>query len=111
MTTNALTNAFNLSSTSSTAVSIAGLSLVVNIKQSEYVSQVGSTAGIVVLPLNQNIMPFPEDDGILVRPGFATSIGLTTVCAVTLLLAIYRFGLSGPWPVQQTILSSLTRDL
>jgi len=56
-----------------------GLSLVINIQQYEYTSQVGSTAGIVVLPLDQKIMPFPEDYGLLVNPGYETSIGLTTV--------------------------------
>ena len=63
-----------------------GLSLVLNIQQSEYLSQVGSTAGVVVLPLTQNIMPFPEDHGLLVAPGLATSIGLTTVLTLDCLL-------------------------
>jgi hypothetical protein len=53
--------------------------LVANVQQDEYSIEVGSTAGIIVLPLPQNIMPFPEDDGILVSPGHAASIGLTTV--------------------------------
>ena len=53
--------------------------MVINIQQYEYVSQVGTTAGIVVLPLNQNIMPFPEDHGLLVGPGYETSVGLTRV--------------------------------
>jgi hypothetical protein len=53
--------------------------MLINIQQSQYVTQGGSTAGIVVLPLDQNIMPFPEDDGLLVNPGYATSISLTTV--------------------------------
>jgi Amiloride-sensitive sodium channel len=53
--------------------------MVINIQQYEYVTQSGTTAGIVVLPLNQNIMPFPEDHGLLVGPGYETSIGLTRV--------------------------------
>ena len=58
----------------------AGLSLLVNIQQEEYVTEVGDTAGLILLVLPQNIMPFPEDNGILVSPGYATSVGITAVC-------------------------------
>jgi Amiloride-sensitive sodium channel len=60
-------------------VAQTGLNLLLNIQQNQYVSQGGSTAGVVVLPLTQNIMPFPEDHGLLVGPGYATSISLSTV--------------------------------
>ena len=58
---------------------VAGLTLTVNVQQYEYVTQAGDTAGIVVGILPQQQMPFPEDDGIVVSPGHATSIALVEV--------------------------------
>jgi len=57
-----------------------GLTMTVNVQQYEYVKQAGDTAGIVVVILPQNLMPFPEDDGILISPGHATSIDIVEVC-------------------------------
>ena len=56
-----------------------GLSLVVNIQQDQYTSDVGNTAGVVVLALPQNLMPFPEDHGVLVSPGYDTEVALSLV--------------------------------
>jgi len=53
--------------------------MTMNIQQDEYVSEAGDTAGIVVVIQPQNQMPFPEDDGTLVSPGFATSISIAQV--------------------------------
>jgi len=53
--------------------------MTLNINQKEYISQAGDTAGAIVDIRPQNQMPFPEDDGILVSPGHATSIGITQV--------------------------------
>ena len=58
---------------------VAGLTMTVNVQQYEYVTQAGDTAGIVVGILPQNQMPFPEDDGIIVSPGHATSIAIVQV--------------------------------
>ena len=58
---------------------VVGLTMTVNVQQYEYVKQAGDTAGIVVVILPQNLMPFPEDDGILISPGHATSIGIVQV--------------------------------
>jgi hypothetical protein len=55
--------------------------MIVNIQQNDYSAQIGSTAGVIVLVLPQYVMPFPEDFGLLVRPGYALSIGLLTVRA------------------------------
>lgn len=57
--------------------------MLINSQKDEYISEVGSTAGVVVLILPQNIMPFPEDDGLLLKPGQATLIGLAMVSGVT----------------------------
>ena len=56
-----------------------GLSLTINVNQNEYVKQTGDTAGVVVVIRPQNQMAFPEDDGIIVSPGHATSIAVTQV--------------------------------
>ena len=55
----------------------------VNIGQDEYVKQVGDTAGLRLVVHTQDKMPFPEDEGIMVTPGIATSIGLRQVCFST----------------------------
>ena len=53
--------------------------MTINVNQNEYMTQAGDTAGVVVVIRPQNQMPFPEDDGIIVSPGHATSIALTQV--------------------------------
>ena len=60
-------------------VKCTGLSLIINIQQDQYVSGIGNAAGLVVLALPQNLMPFPEDHGILVSPGYETEVGLSLV--------------------------------
>jgi len=68
---------------------VAGLTMTVNVQQYEYVTQAGDTAGIVVDILPQNQMPFPEDDGIMVSPGHATSIAIVEVpCRVSAVLIL-----------------------
>jgi len=57
--------------------------MTMNIQQDEYVTEAGDTAGIVVVIQPQNQMPFPEDDGTLVSPGFATSIAVVQVTQFT----------------------------
>ncbi|XP_048584085.1 amiloride-sensitive sodium channel subunit beta isoform X2 [Nematostella vectensis] len=53
-----------------------GLQLQLNIQQEEYIDQITKRAGamIQVFPFGQ--MPFPEERGTLVAPGFSTDIGL-----------------------------------
>ena len=53
--------------------------MTININQHEYIKQAGDTAGAIVVIRPQNQMPFPEDDGIIISPGHATSIALTQV--------------------------------
>jgi len=53
--------------------------MTINVQQYEYVKQAGDTAGIVAVILPQYRMPFPEDDGIMVSPGHATSVGIVQV--------------------------------
>jgi len=58
---------------------VAGLTMTANVQQYEYVTQAGDTAGIVVDIVPQYQMPFPEDNGIVISPGHATSIGIKQV--------------------------------
>ena len=58
---------------------ITGLQMIVNINQSNYVSQIGDIAGLRVIVLSQHQIAFPEDEGITVSPGYFTSIGLQKV--------------------------------
>ena len=53
--------------------------MLLNINQAEYTKEMGDTAGMVMLILTQNQMPFPEDDGIILSPGHSTSISLSQV--------------------------------
>jgi len=56
-----------------------GLTLIANVQQDQYVTEVGTTAGLIVLIQTQNLMPFPEDRGKLVSPGYQTEIAITQV--------------------------------
>jgi len=56
-----------------------GLTLIANIQQHQYVTEVGTTAGLIVLVQPQNMMPFPEDRGKLVSPGYQTEFAITQV--------------------------------
>ena len=60
-------------------IDAVGLTMTVNVQQYEYVTQAGDTAGIVAVILPQHQMPFPEDDGVMISPGHATSIGIVQV--------------------------------
>ena len=60
-------------------VCCVGLTLIANVQQDQYVTEVGTTAGLIVLIQPQNLMPFPEDRGKLVSPGYQTEIAVTQV--------------------------------
>ncbi|XP_067675353.1 amiloride-sensitive sodium channel subunit gamma-like [Haliotis asinina] len=56
-----------------------GLSLMLYADEEEYISSLGSSVGFKVVVHSPNTMPFPEDDGFDISPGFATSVGVTKV--------------------------------
>ena len=62
-------------------LSHAGLHLVLNIRQEEYVSWADSSAGALVVVHPQDRMPFPEEEGIRASTGRMTSLGITQVCS------------------------------
>ncbi len=58
---------------------VSGLMLELGLGQDDYVGELGDTAGAVVLVHDQGALPFPEDDGIFLMPGKATSLGIQQV--------------------------------
>lgn len=62
--------------TSSKAGPLYGLSLEMFIEQDEYIGDLSDSAGIRVQVHSQNVMPFPEDQGFNIAPGFVTSMAL-----------------------------------
>ncbi|XP_064627110.1 amiloride-sensitive sodium channel subunit gamma-like [Lineus longissimus] len=56
-----------------------GLSVMLYIDQGDYFHEVADSAGIKVIVHNQDVMPFPQDHGLLVAPGFQTQIGIRKV--------------------------------
>ncbi|XP_041375089.1 degenerin-like protein asic-1 [Gigantopelta aegis] len=58
---------------------VYGLSLELYIEQTEYIGALSPAAGVRVLIHPRNSMPFPEDQGISIPPGYETSIGIRKV--------------------------------
>lgn len=56
--------------------SVSGLTLEVYLEQDEYVGSLAPDAGIRLTIHNQTAMPFPEENGINLAPGFKTGIAL-----------------------------------
>ena len=50
-----------------------------NVRQHDYTAQSGDTAAIRIVIHPQRRMPFPEDEGVNISPGFSTSIGIKQV--------------------------------
>ena len=53
--------------------------MLVHINQGEYIEGVSKAAGAITVIHSQKHMPFPEDFGILAKPGHITSIGMKKV--------------------------------
>ncbi|XP_046571636.1 amiloride-sensitive sodium channel subunit gamma-like [Haliotis rubra] len=74
---------FNPTDDDSTYISrtgpLYGLSLTLYADEGEYISNLSSSVGFKVVVHSPNTMPFPEDDGFDISPGFATSVGVTKV--------------------------------
>ena len=58
----------------------SGLQLVLNVKQGEYIPQIDAPVGGLTLIHAQKDVPFPQDDGILIKPGTLLTIGIRKVC-------------------------------
>ena len=58
---------------------ILGLQLELFIEQDEYVPELTEVAGVIVAIHDQEVMPFPEDDGILIPPDMSSNIAITEV--------------------------------
>nr|KAG5711168.1 hypothetical protein BaRGS_004812 [Batillaria attramentaria] len=55
---------------------VIGLSLVLNAETDEYMEQT-QVVGFKIVVHPHDAMPFPEDEGVIVSPGFATSIAVS----------------------------------
>ena len=62
-----------------TSIILTGLTLELYLEQNEYLPELTESAGIRVSITPQSVMPFPQDDAVLVAPGELTFIGLTLV--------------------------------
>ena len=58
---------------------VVGLALELNAQQAEYMVGITTTAGFKVVIHDPKVMPFPEDEGISISPGFESSIGIRVV--------------------------------
>lgn len=56
-----------------------GLHLTLDPIQEEQIIWGRESGGLVMVVHPQGVMPFPEDDGLLLSPGRATSVALTKV--------------------------------
>lgn len=61
-------------------MSIAGLSLVLNIGVYEYLPFLTEDSGIRVVIHDQKAMPFPSRDGVSVSPGQLSNVAVDKVC-------------------------------
>ena len=68
---------------------MTGLKIVVDIGQDEYTDSFGEEAGARVVLHPQDRMPFPEDEGVMAKPGQLTSIGVRKV-GIELILDQYK---------------------
>ena len=55
------------------------MKVTLNIDQDEYISTGNDAAGARIVIHSQDKMPYPEDEGILVKPGLMTSIHVSQV--------------------------------
>jgi len=53
--------------------------MIINVNQWDYFKPRADLAGIKVVIHPQNVMPFPEDEGIILSPGQATTVGIRQV--------------------------------
>lgn len=58
---------------------ILGLSLELNIEQSEYIAALAPDAGVKVVIHDQGTYPVPEDEGLSLAPGTKTAISMEKV--------------------------------
>ena len=63
---------------------LAGLQLVLDIEQNEYLPHLTDAAGVRIVVHPQERMPFPQDEGIVAAPATLTSIGIRQVDSTAL---------------------------
>ena len=63
-----------------------GMNLEFYLEQEEYVPALTSSVGMRIAIHDPEAMPFPEDTGLLISPGYTTLIGLTLVSNYPLII-------------------------
>jgi hypothetical protein len=56
-----------------------GLKLILNVETEEYLSSFTPDVGVRVVVHPNSMIPFPEDTGVNIPPGYTTAIGVRTV--------------------------------
>lgn len=64
---------------SSKSFLLSGLKLNLNIESNEYVPEISQAAGARIVIHPQGEMPFPDEEGVNLVPGFSTAIGVRRV--------------------------------
>ena len=59
-----------------------GLMLELFIEQDEYIPELTESAGVVVTVHDQDVMPFPEDDGVVIAPDVQTNVAMVVVSSL-----------------------------
>ena len=65
---------------------LIGLTLNLFIETAQYVPEVSQAAGARIVIHNQGEMPFPDEDGINLVPGFSTSVGVRRVYILIIII-------------------------
>jgi len=65
---------------------LIGLTLNLFIETAQYVPEVSQAAGARIVMHNQGEMPFPDEDGINLVPGFSTSVGVRRVYMLMIII-------------------------
>lgn len=60
-----------------------GLKLILNVEVEDYLSAFTPDVGVKVVVHPKDVIPFPEDSGINVPPGYTSSIGVKMVQSFT----------------------------
>lgn len=69
---------------------LKGLKLNLFIESFQYVPELSQTAGARIVIHNQGEMPFPDEEGINLVPGFSTSVGVRRVYTFFMLSIMIR---------------------
>ena len=82
-------------------LTLVGIEFLVNLVQDEYLPSISDGAGALIVAHPQHQMPFPEDNSVLVPPGFVTTISVKQVKDEIVTRRFYNPHLSNSVPFSQ----------